>query len=348
MVCGGSVALSAASPDYHDALEDFAAEEGTAAHWVFEQMHRGHKVSAGDMSPNRVIVTGEMIECAEELCSIVPQHAPVEQHVDLTHVGLSQGGTRDAGWHADGVAHVLDYKFGHKYVEEFENWQLLLYAADINFDYLGIHTLALHIFQPRCYFAEPHRVWTLTVEEYRTKYLPRFQAQVAKINAGIAPLVAEPSVCHLCPAAASCRALADAAYSAMDMTYQNSSPSLMSDTALSKELDALKRAGELLEARQVALEEQANHIIRGGGRVPGWERVQSQGRLAWTVPVETVEQFGAAFGVKTVEPKPITPTQALKAGLPQAVVDSAAARPPGKMKLTKINQQFARKVFNNV
>lgn len=346
MECGGSVALCANVPDYHDALEDTAAEEGTAAHWVFEQLHRGHDVKLGSMTPNHVIVTDEMLEFGRELSAIVPEHATVEQKVDLTEaLGMPHQGTLDVSWHRDGVAHILDYKFGHRFVDEYENWQVLTYFAHVDFDSINVHTLNVHIYQPRCYDRAPHRVWALSVAEYRERYLLALKNQVTLINAGVAPLRAGKH-CYMCPAAASCSTLSDAGYGCMDELYVDKSPHVMNSQQLARELDALDRADKLLNARRVALEEQAHHVIRGGALVPGWSREQSQGRLAWTKSPSEVIAAASAFGKDISAPvAAMTPTQALKAGLPQALVDSLSERPPGKMKLKKVDSNLARKVF---
>ena len=348
MTCGGSVALCAASPNYHDTLEDTAKEEGIAAHWVFEQLMRGYKVSVGQMSPNHVIVDEEMLDAAKELQSLVPQHASVEQRVDLSPLGMTKEGKRDVSWHADGVAHILDYKYGHRSVDEFENWQLLCYGCDIDFTALGVTEIHFHIYQPRCYAADAHRVWKVSVEQYLTHYLLRIEQQVAAINAGNGAFIPTQEGCYNCPAAASCMALAKIGYAGMDYVAQNASPAIMNNVSLARELDALDRFGGLLKARLVALEEQANHIIRQGGRVPGWERVQGTGRLAWTVPVDTAIQTALAFGVDVqAEKAAITPTQAIAKGMPESVVNSLAARPAGKVKLTKVDNTLARKVFSH-
>lgn len=352
MECGGTVALCANTPDYHDAVEDTAAEEGIAAHWVFEQMHRAEMhdlpcpVKEGSLTPNKVIVTEEMLDYAAELCAIVPKHATVEAEVDLSGMGMRHKGTRDVSWReGQRIAHILDYKFGHRFVDEFENWQLLFYAGDLNpADYDVLH---FHIYQPRCYGRAAHRVWTVTMADYRQKYYAEAVRQIALINEGKAPLRVGAH-CYRCPAGASCPALAEAGHGAMDELYIDSSPHVLNPQQLARELDALERAETLLNARKLAVEEQAHSVIRSGALVPGWQREQSLGRRAWTKDAAEVLGVGKAFGKDLQAPaKPITPTQAIKAGVPEEVINSLSHRPEGKMKLRKVDTNLARKVFNN-
>lgn len=71
VVCPGARAIRQAFPEEGDTA---AAMEGTAAHWVFEQMlaaKRVDAVSAGDVAPNGVEVTEEMIDGAELFCDVV-------------------------------------------------------------------------------------------------------------------------------------------------------------------------------------------------------------------------------------------------------------------------------------
>jgi len=345
MACGGCVAQCAASPVHHDGLENTAAEEGTAAHWVFEQLYRGAPVAEGGMSPNHVIVTDEMLEYGCELVALLPEFATVEQEVDLSHIGMAHVGQRDVSWHADGVANILDYKFGHKFVDERENWQVLTYFADIDFDALGVTSLSVHIYQPRCYDRAPYRVWTLSVKEYREKYLAAITQQIALINSGGAPLVAGKQ-CYMCPAAASCPALSNASYGELDALYSAGSPHLLNPAQLARELDALARADELINARKLSLEEQAHSVLGSGAVVPGWERSQTSGRLKWTKQAEDVFAAGKMFGKELAAPaKAVTPTQAIALGVPEKVVKSISERPPGKMKLKKVDGNLARKVF---
>ena len=47
------------------------AMEGTAAHWVFEEMLAGRDVVEGVVAPNGVTVTDEMIDGANIFCDVV-------------------------------------------------------------------------------------------------------------------------------------------------------------------------------------------------------------------------------------------------------------------------------------
>src|SRR5205085_9695018 len=69
---------------------------------------------------------------------------------------------------------VFDFKFGHGFVSEFENWQLIGYAAGF-LESLGIDGHAdqalrvnLHVVQPRAYHrAGPVRTWSVLASDLR-------------------------------------------------------------------------------------------------------------------------------------------------------------------------------------
>jgi hypothetical protein len=67
------------------------------------------------------------------------------------------------------------------------------------------------------------------------------------------------------------------------------------------------------------------------------------GNLSWTKPDGEVLALGELLGLTLS--KPMTPTQAGKAGLPKDILAAYAARSAGSLKLTKASATLAAKIF---
>jgi hypothetical protein len=341
MPCGGSVALS--QPYLAQPQEDSDERlEGIAAHWVASEMFHGVVLAVGQQCPNGVVIDEEMLECAREYVATLPRDARLESKVDLFMLEGGMTSYPDASALSGRVLHVWDYKYGHSYVDVFENWQLLVETA--GFDLSFVDEIWYHVVQPRCFQHETHRVWTVSKDEYIDVYYPQIVAQVSSIAAGGTPCVTGPQ-CKRCPAARGCSALAAVAYEVLDITREAAAHDLTSEQ-LARELDLLHRADQRLKARITGLEEQATATLRSGGRVPGYTMKDQAGRLDWVVPAENVFALSALYGVDVKkEPSAITPTQAIKLGLPKEAVETVAKRPAKAPKLERVDHNQIRKAF---
>ncbi len=117
--------------------------------------------------------------------------------------------------------------------------------------------------------------------------------------------------------------------------------------AVAVELRILDAAAELIEARRTGLQQQAMSLIKSGKPVPGFEIEHPTGNLKWDKPVGEVLAMAELAGITIQKPmNAITPTQAIKAGIPAAIVDVYASRPPGKAKLSPVSMTHTRKIFS--
>lgn len=358
--CNASALLEACYPDD----ETDAAREGTAAHWVASEQLTHAAIPAtllGVAAPNGVIVTDEMIEAAGVYVAHVRSHLErlgldhdalvVEQRVDIPRVHPENWGTPDC-WLYNRVGshelHVWDYKFGHGFVDEFENWQLIDYTAGI-LDRLGLNgqddqtlTVHTHIVQPRCYHASgPVRSWSVPAVHLRAHF--NILAMAAK-DAMSGQASAKPGEhCVNCKARHACNALQEDAYRSAQIARESVSVDL-SPEALGLELHYLRGALTRLQARLTGLEQQAESLLRSGQRVPYSTLVQSSGRQQWSVSVAEVLALGALCNVKVAKDDVITPQQAIKAGIPAELVELYSKRTSG-LKLAADDGRDARKVF---
>lgn len=360
VACAAWPSMNAAFPqgDSEDSLA------GTAAHWAFEQELRGHGICEGQVAPNGATLTDEMVEGAELYVGAIDR-ALAEAGLDRSHLHIEErraipsihdqnNGTPDT-WFYDpvrGVLYMLDYKFGHKFVEVYANWQLIDYVAGV-FDAMGLDGLqdqairvVFVIVQPRSYHREgPVRRWTCRGSDLRPYFNTlRLAAERAVMPN---PIAATGDQCEYCPGRHACEALQRSAYQAAEIS-SHSVPVLLSAQAVGLELRMLERAQRRLSARVTGLQETALALITRppGARVPFYGVEPTQGREYWTKPAAEVLALGRIFGQDLSKPGLITPKQATAKGLPDAIVAAYIGRNSGALKLVPDDGTQAAKVFS--
>lgn len=329
---------------------------GNAAHWVFGEMLAGRAVTEGMQAPNGVYVTDEMIDGAElyvdTIRSRVPANVPlhVEEPVSIKRIHDQCWGTPDT-WAFISTAMVLevfDYKFGHEYVDEFENDQGVAYVAGL-IEHLQLNDQILRvnftIIQPRCYYrGQPVRTWSFIASDIR--------GNVNKLmNAAGEALLPNPRAttnpaCGDCQGRHACQALQQAAYHDLEYSTQ-SAPLELPPEAASLELRMLERGLERLEARVDGLREAVATHIRQGKNVPHHVAEQGYGRQTWTISIDQVVAMGNLMGKDLTKNGVKTPKQAITAGVDEAVIKAYSITPLGKIKLLPNNTANAKKVFGS-
>lgn len=346
MQCPGSRALTELYPE----PETAATIEGNLAHEVVAAMLRGQPIPPD--------ATDEMIEGGELMIEAIGVYLPlvkVEERVDCTWIHPQNWGTPDAYYYGESlndphrkVLKVFDYKFGHEHVEVIDNWQLLNYAGGIFSCNFGEHMeldvdIQLTIVQPRSYHREgPVRTWELSSQ----KALNYFRALQDNCLVAIKP-EAHTQVganCDHCPASHACSTLQEASQRAVGMACDNV-PFNLPDKVLSRELDVLKKAIEIMKARASGLESEVLGRIKSGINIPGWRTEQGMGREKWKVPVEQVVAMGLMMGVDVSKPGAITPKQAIKKGLTEAMVKQFSETPYGEIRLVPDDLTKSRRIF---
>jgi hypothetical protein len=244
---------------------------------------------------------------------------------------------------------LTDFKYGHRFVSEYENWQLIEYAEGV-LPLVGVtgandHDtyVTLRIVQPRCYVgASPVREWTVKASDLRG-YANEARAFEERAALPEAPLVVGKE-CRDCTARHACPAVQRAAYDAMQLA-EDGEPFDLPPEALGVELRYLDRAIERLEARRTGLAEQALATIKRGEAVPSWRIEQGYGRKRWNKPDAEVLALGDMMGVSIAKTSPLTPAQAIKAGLDPSIVEAYSETPLGELKLKPDDGTTARRVF---
>lgn len=352
--CPGSAAMERRYPED---TESEAAREGTAAHYYATEALQGRNHPVGTLAPNGFPINLEIQQCAatfladvrDTLAAATPGSTlRIEERVDMsTMVHRDNWGTPDV-YLLDSVKralHVWDYKYGHRYVDAFKNWQMIDYAIGI-LECEGVEDwfpwrVTLTVAQPRNYSPEGTlREWYLSGAQLRDHAGALREAAILASHPD-AELRTGPH-CRDCNAGHACPALQRAAMNAVDLSYRQTNID-MPAAAVGLELRILTAAAQRLKARADALEEHAIGLVRKGENVPHWTMGRMQPRKKWIVPDAEIIAMGRIFGKDLATA--ITPPQAIKAGIDPAVIQQYSETPPGSLKLVPVDDSAAEKAF---
>ena len=323
-----------------------AAEEGTAAHWVLEKALDAQIDDMPKVAENGVAVTEDMIQHALNTVDYVDRLAEGGEVLSEKRLVLKLPNTPDILGTADVIVlppdgktvHVIDYKYGYTHVPA-DSPQLKIYGVAARQAFQR-ETVYLHVIQPRDYTAKPIRAHHFTPIEQND-----FCAGVEmamRLAASRQPVAVPGTHCNRCPGRGQCAAVRD-----WSMVEEHvGSDAQLSPEAVAFELHLARRQAELASARVKGLEDEAAHVLRSGGLVPGWGMQSKPGREQWTGEAEVLA-LAQGFGLlDTVsERRLITPNQAIKAGLPAELVRMHTTRPQGEAKLVPTGETLAHRVF---
>lgn len=333
-----------------------AAREGEAAHWLAATWLKDPDFVVGinAIAPNGETITDEMVHGADLYIATIRVRADkailhIEERVGISTIHNDCWGTPDCWFIKKNELHIFDYKYGHGYVEVFENWQLIEYAAGI-LELIPFERSAnnfhiiFHIVQPRTYDRVGKvRSWKTNVKELRPYFETLRQAEALAAQPITKTYVS--TECHYCAARHACPTLRHAALVTADISLLNTPVELTAED-VGSELRYLTRAQALLEARIAGLSEEATVRIKRGQRVPHFALEETPGRLKWGVPTEEVLKLGELLGVDLAKPTDtLTPRQAVEAGIIEDLIAVYCERQRGALKLVPADPKSARKIF---
>lgn len=254
---------------------------------------------------------------------------------------------------------VVDYKYGYRHVEVFENPQLVAYALGVQAKLqLPWETpVCLTIVQPRSYHQEgPIREWRVGPDNGPLRMMDMYSYAKKTIVPAVtealsdSPRTISGPHCVDCKARAQCPTYRAAKDNILQLTG-SAQPEQMSPQAVGVELHLVRQAIKMLEGRETGLRAHAEASINAGQQIPFWHMERGTSRLVWKddTPVESLAAMGDLFGYNLRKPPAlVTPTQAKKLGLDEHTVGEYAHRPPGALKLVPDDSTQLRKVFGHV
>lgn len=356
--CPGSVVMC---KPYANKPPRPAAAEGTAGHWVawiaaccaqgdppFDAPFWPLKI--GDKAPNGIAVDQDMLDGAEmHVDALEGFNGTAETWVDIPRIHAECGGTPDFWqWNpATKTLRVVDYKYGMRYVEVFENEQLCAYAAGL-MDQLGLHDqdviVELMIVQPRCFHVDgPVRTWKASAAMLRAGI--NQCANAAEEALGPNPRTKSGTHCIDCEAAQDCKTLHIAGQTVLEFAGSVEAMSCNADE-VGVRLTQINAGLGILRALRDGLEEQALGMLRTGKNVTNWGTGTTKPREVWNTPVATLKALGSMYGVALTEEVPaMTPKQAIKRKIPDTVVRKISVTPTGTIKLVADDTKRTRKLF---
>lgn len=358
--CSASTTMEARYPETEESPE---SKDGTAAHWALAEMLHGRVVCEGQIAPNGIYLTTEMLEAADMMYDdialelkpygLVPSQGQIETPVAIPRIHPQAWGTPDYRiWLPKARPTLLEYdfKFGFRGVDAFENWQMVEYTAGLTGEVMsrGVSDedidVTVKIVQPRSFHGGgPIKSWSFVASEIRG--LINIANHAAHEALGPNPVARVGEECRDCSARFACPTLHQASLTACDMAGA-AQPFDLPPEAMALEYRTLQRYGKLLEARATGLEQQLLALGKRGARLNGLRIEHGAGRERWTAPDTQIIEIGQMLGVNIAKPpEAMTPKQAVKAGLPEATLRGLVNTPRGEAKLVLDDGSLARRVF---
>lgn len=329
--------------------------QGTAAHHFVTEYAQGRILPMGSITPNGVAIDAEMIDCGMTFVAYasglgVPRW--VERKLTMHRlVHPENEGTPDIFCvdHGGHTIDIGDYKYGHRFVDPFMNWQLIDYFAGVmeaerlTWDMIKGWRVRFTIVQPRNYHPSgPIRTWECLGWQLGEHVNALYVAARAAKTPGAATHTGDH--CRDCTARHACPALREAGYMAMDLAGR-ASPAELPNEALGLQLRLIARAQDRLKAQYTGLEAVALAKLKTGERIPGVNVERGEGRRRWAKPVPEILALGELCGLDLAKPTAITPEQAKAAGLLPALVATYSEKPLGENKLVITDDSAAAKAF---
>lgn len=359
MNCNASFRAQQAHPPL-DVEPSQSRLEGRACHEVAQKLFKNEPFSdlVGSLSKDGIVITDELFDAAREYFNEVWGYCNTHGRVYDLHVEEVCPVPGYGDWYCipDAwvyvpevkVLRVWDAKFGHRIVDPFENWQLLIEAFSICDQFqMPPDIIELVIVQPRGFTSEGTvRKWALTYDELRV-YRRQVNETILRVL-DTAPMCTPGPHCLDCSARAHCDTLKQQSYAGVDYVQSLQTHNL-SGHALGVELRLLQRAQEMIKMRLSGLEEQALHEIKQGQHVTFYSAKTTYGRKRWKkdVPVDQVIMMGDLLGQDLRKPQELdTPAQCAKKGIDPSIIEQYAETPVTGVKLEQVDERAIKNVFS--
>lgn len=336
--------MCAAYPENPEEGDHEVREDGTACHWLAKELWDGVAHAEGELSPNNRLLTEEMFTAVDMYHGVLrswPNVEPVlEQTVSFDWLFPDAEGTPDAWAYNPSIntLYVGDLKYGFRFVDQWQNYQLILYSAAL-IKLLHIEhrnpRIEMTIVQPRDYGREgPIRTWVTTW--YEIQPIVEWLIGRAREAMGKNPLCTSGPQCMECPGRHACKSAQQSAMMAVEFAY-GSVPFDLCPEALGAEASRLEDAAKRIEARMTGLHMQIESLLKRGVTVPFYEMRESRTRRYFPPEsVEALKALGPYFKVNVMSDT-IKTVRQLETQLPKQIVEMYSRRPKGALKVGRVN-----------
>lgn len=247
---------------------------------------------------------------------------------------------------------VIDYKHGHRYVEVLDNPQLICYASGLMDKFkidgktdqeLQVH---MHIVGPNMYGnGGPVYSWDCNGSDLRG-HINKLRVAAENNISGYMHCEAGGH-CRDCKARLTCKAAIKSSVDAY-LAVEAAQPYKLDSYAIGNYYALLKSAERQLKSMLMAIEPELLQRMRKGERIPGWTEREKMSALKWQMPDEEILQLSDMLELGLKRPaEPMTPTQAIKAGVDKTIIQQYAARESAGLEIVPEDTTRARKVFAN-
>lgn len=346
MACNGSKFMNGLPSAF--STKSRTADEGSAAHWAATQLVK-YKVSPETLlnkkSPNGVYITQEMLDNLSKFvedCKSLIGNSNVEYSFCGPDNSWSVEGVVDFVGVENDTMYIADLKYGFRIVEPEDNWTLICHAIG-NMHRYNPEKVCVRIYQPRPY----HPKGTVREVVYSKEYLlERYNEMVAAL-CNPEKIVRTSEHCDKCPHFSQCPAakLSIAkAIEACDIAYDEE----IGQDELGYTLSFLKKAEEKIKQALLVFEDLAILRLKQGERVKGFSALPKLGNTCWkNKDVEaTFSAIQALSGIDVTEKKLVTPSEAIRRGVPKEVLEPFVERPNIGFKLVQMDEnETAEAIF---
>lgn len=318
MVCAGYMHLEVEETEAGD-----PAKEGTACGEVLQ--YRLENKPIPSVASNGWTINSDMLFYTQDIHDRIKARTaePVlcETRIDWqTRSGIWIRGQYDAAYvDKQGRLCVDDLKYGWGLVEVKNNWQLLAYAiGECIRRGQGFNDIVLRIMQPRPHHEDgDEREWVLPYKEL-LKYKEEIEVRMEALANGLKTFQTS-SQCKYCSGAAeACPAFSKLFYKSLEITHDFLQDSLNEDE-ISKQLDLVKRAEEVIAIKRDSLMELGNSRIKKGKIIPGYVQVEKYSHRNWKNGV-TMDTVKLMTGKDVSESSMMSPAKAEKLGISKNLV----------------------------
>ncbi len=361
MACSGSFRAQQLHPPLDVELSQ-SRLEGRACHELAQRLFRNEPFGdmVGSLSKDGVVITQELFDAAREYFNEVWGFCNKHGKLSDLHVEEPVAVPGYADWfgipdawtvvniEGSKVLRIWDAKFGHRIVDPFEHWPMIIYAFSIcEIFQVEPDVIELVVVQPRGFTSQGTvRKWAITPDELRVYRRQVNDAVLLVLDSE--PLCKPGPHCLDCSARAHCNIAQQNCYAGVDYV-NNLQTHNLTGHSLGVELMLLERAQEMIKMRLSGLEEQALHEIKQGQHVTFYGTKTTYGRKRWKkdVPVEQVIMMGDLMGQDLRKPVELdTPAQCVKKGIDPAVVEQYAETPVTGVKLERVDERAIKSVFS--